>query len=253
MSAAGAGAGNPVAVIGAAHGPGDCSSLAVDPSQRLLITGGHDKMLKAWALAGMRDASLPAPAPAAGAGAGAGVGEEETPVQSFVGHAAAVLEVAFCSGGRRVVSVGEGNAVFVWGVDAHAVQQLDEAATQPAEPEPTSITFEEADDYNTDDDDDDVNAGGHRPDVHSPMRARSPARSSLKSPSKYSPGPAAAAAGAGRRSTDMGAPAAKKQLVVKSPMKSRPSAAHRTAAAAPVGPARCCPPRHPPAFRTLVY
>jgi hypothetical protein len=62
-------------------------------TQRLLITGGHDKMLKAWALAGMRDASLPAPAPAAGAvgaggGAGAaGAGMEETPVQSFVGHA----------------------------------------------------------------------------------------------------------------------------------------------------------------------
>ena len=30
----GSGDGNPVAVIGAAHGPGDCSSLAVDPSNR---------------------------------------------------------------------------------------------------------------------------------------------------------------------------------------------------------------------------
>ena len=35
---------------------------------------------------------------------------------------APVLELAFASQGRRVVSVGEGDTVYIWGVDDAAVE-----------------------------------------------------------------------------------------------------------------------------------
>ena len=166
------------------------------------------------------------------------VEEGATPMQAFVGHAAPVLELAFASKGRRVVSVGEGDAVYVWGVDEVAAGALTDAILHD------HVTFSEGEEEipDDDDDDDDDDDGGENEGrsarafaprhtlANTPSKSggggggsggesgggggKSPAKSVLKSPGKYSGSTTRAAAPAAA-----GSPKARKKLVVKSPMK----------------------------------
>jgi hypothetical protein len=91
-----------------------CSTLAVDPGSRFLITGGDDRLLKAWPLLPRPQAQFSHLSPKA---------------QSFVGHSDAVHGVALL--GDTAVSVCEGGCVLVW--DVMLQQQADDAPQQQQE------------------------------------------------------------------------------------------------------------------------
>ena len=106
---------------------GSITSLAVDASGTVAVVGGEDKSLSAVPLSGMREPFLPADVQA------------DVPNQSYSGHWGAVSAVAF-DAATRCVSVGGGDAVYVWDVDARAGKAL--AASKPRDhvsfAEPTS-------------------------------------------------------------------------------------------------------------------
>ena len=106
---------------------GSITSLAVDASGTVAVVGGEDKSLSAVPLSGMREPFLPAEVQA------------DVPNQSYSGHWGAVSAVAF-DAATRCVSVGGGDAVYVWDVDARAGKAL--AASKPRDhvsfAEPTS-------------------------------------------------------------------------------------------------------------------
>lgn len=106
---------------------GSITSLAVDASGTVAVVGGEDKSLSAVPLSGMREPFLPADVQA------------DVPCQSYSGHWGAVSAVAF-DAATRCVSVGGGDAVYVWDVDARAGKAL--AASKPRDhvsfAEPTS-------------------------------------------------------------------------------------------------------------------
>ena len=128
-----AGDGAPIALIRDAH-DAECRAIAVDPAQRFVVTGGDDAVLRAWPLRAMRDPLLPATPPS------------RTPSQSFVGHRGRVNELCFASGGTRVVSVGAGAEVFVWGVDDVAVAALALAAHRDDDDAAAAAAAEEEED-----------------------------------------------------------------------------------------------------------
>lgn len=119
---------------------GSITSLAVDASGTVAVVGGEDKSLSAVPLSGMREPFLPAEVQA------------DVPNQSYSGHWGAVSAVAF-DAATRCVSVGGGDAVYVWDVDARAGKAL--AASKPRDhvsfAEPTSE--DTADTYGSDSDD----------------------------------------------------------------------------------------------------
>ena len=106
---------------------GSITSLAVDASGTVAVVGGEDKSLSAVPLSGMREPFLPIEVQA------------DVPNQSYSGHWGAVSAVAF-DAATRCVSVGGGDAVYVWDVDARAGKAL--AASKPRDhvsfAEPTS-------------------------------------------------------------------------------------------------------------------
>ena len=223
---------------------GDTACLAVDPSQRLLVASGSDNIIRAWPLAGMRDPALPS------------LAAVETPTQAFVGHNKAVLEVAFASKGRRMISVGEDNAVFVWGVDRAAAAALEESIPHD------HVTFSEGEeeihvDEDVDEDDESAAFAPRRTLAKTPSKSpskspsskstaapKSPAKSSLKSPGKYGRAPARAdpEPGTPTRSPAKKAPTA----AVKSPLVQRHVSRHAVPlhawAAPPVEPLMAPPP-----------
>lgn len=119
---------------------GSITSLAVDASGTVVVVGGEDKSLSAVPLSGMREPFLPAEVQA------------DVPNQSYSGHWGAVSAVAF-DAATRCVTVGGGDAVYVWDVDARAGKAL--AASKPRDhvsfAEPTSE--DTADTYGSDSDD----------------------------------------------------------------------------------------------------
>jgi WD40 repeat protein len=119
---------------------GSITSLAVDASGTVAVVGGEDKSLSAVPLSGMREPFLPIEVQA------------DVPNQSYSGHWGAVSAVAF-DASTRCVSVGGGDAVYVWDVDARAGKAL--AASKPRDhvsfAEPTSE--DTADTYGSDSDD----------------------------------------------------------------------------------------------------
>jgi hypothetical protein len=87
--------------------------LAVDPASRFLLTGGQDRLLRAWPMlqrAQLQQAQRAPPAP-----------------QTFLGHPDAVRGIALLAG--AAVTVCDGGCVMVWDV---AVQQ-EEAGDKPGQ------------------------------------------------------------------------------------------------------------------------
>jgi WD40 repeat protein len=97
---------------------GDVNTLDLSPSGAYLMTAGNDRMIRVW------DAELRGPSP--------------PPFQSFVGHASSIMQLAFSKlkdGVVNVVSVGEGNGVFVWrfyGVEELLAEQKEAEAIAAA-------------------------------------------------------------------------------------------------------------------------
>ena len=87
-------------------------AVAVDATGTLAVLGGRDKSLVAAPLAGLREPFAPAEC------------LSNVPSQAYGAHWGAVRAVAFDSRGARCASVGDGDAVYVWSVDARAGKAL---------------------------------------------------------------------------------------------------------------------------------
>jgi len=91
---------------------GPLDAVAVDPTGVFAVLGGRDKSLVAAPLSGFAEAFAPADRQA------------KVPSQAYGAHWGAVRGVAFDSLGARCASVGDGDAVYVWSVDARAGKAL---------------------------------------------------------------------------------------------------------------------------------
>ena len=78
-------------------------ALTLSRNGRHVATGGQDRLLKLWPVESLREGGT---AYTSGAGAGA--------CQGYVGHSDHITRLAFSSDGQTLLSVGGGDAIFVW-------------------------------------------------------------------------------------------------------------------------------------------
>ena len=71
-----------------------CRAMAVSPDGKWIATGGDDRLVKLWAFPH----------------------KSGKPVQTFIGHSAAVLGISFDNRGSTLITVGEDETVCVWEV-----------------------------------------------------------------------------------------------------------------------------------------
>ena len=182
---------------------GGVDAVAVDATGTLAVLGGRDKSLVALPLAGLREPFAPVEC------------HSNVPSQAYGAHWGAVHAVAFDSHGVRCASVGDGDAVYVWSVDARAGKALaankarDGYVSFDVGPDVHGNRVEDADAGDSDDAgsipggvDDDAEGDGegdafkHKPKLAAtPERERgilkkhpTPAKSALKTDGKYGGG-----------------------------------------------------------------
>ena len=182
---------------------GGVDAVAVDATGTLAVLGGRDKSLVALPLAGLREPFAPVEC------------HSNVPSQAYGAHWGAVHAVAFDSHGARCASVGDGDAVYVWSVDARAGKALaanrarDKYISFDVGPDVHGNRVEDADAGDSDDAgsipggvDDDAEGDGegdafkHKPKLAAtPERERgilkkhpTPAKSALKTDGKYGGG-----------------------------------------------------------------
>jgi WD40 repeat protein len=90
-------------VVGGGHRGTPLDALQLSPNGKFILTGGEDNLMKVWEY-DLHGPSMPA-------------------FQSFVGHSHKVLEMHFVQHGddTRVISIGEGNGIYVWKFHGDAV------------------------------------------------------------------------------------------------------------------------------------
>ena len=73
----------------------DCEAFDVDKSGKFIVTGGHDTMIKVWQSPEKHLTGAP-------------------PSQSFIAHSEGIKALTFNKDFTRVISVGHGDAIYVW-------------------------------------------------------------------------------------------------------------------------------------------